>query len=207
MGRLWYFLTMFSTASPESGTRGRTRRAILSAAASRLARNRAATLADIAEAADVGRSTLQRHFPDREALFEAVVEDSLRAIGRAVADAALDQGPPLEAMRRLVGAMLDTGDRVLFLYGDPRVLEGVAEAGASEDGPDAGALAVTALIERGQAEGVLDPEVSAAWIEHVLWALVYAGCEAAGRGRLPRAGAAATVLRTFENGIRRPAAP
>ncbi|MGH3378352.1 MAG: TetR/AcrR family transcriptional regulator [Actinoallomurus sp.] len=188
---------MQSTDVPESGARARTRRAILDAAATALARDRAATLADIAAAADVGRSTLQRYFADREELLDAVVADSLRAIGRATAEAELDQGPPLEAMRRLATAMVDAGDRVLFLYGDPRVLE---RAGEITGG---GSPEVTRLIERGQADGVFDPDASAAWIEHVLWALVYAGCDAAGRGTLPRHAAANTVIRTFENGVRR----
>src|SRR5919112_916010 len=88
-------------ANARAGVRSRTRRAILGAAASVLARDRSATLANIAEAAEVGRSTLHRYFPDREGLLEAVVEDSLETLDRAVAEAALDQGPPLEAMRRL----------------------------------------------------------------------------------------------------------
>jgi AcrR family transcriptional regulator len=178
-----------------SGVRGRTRRAILEAAASVLARDRAATLADIAEAAKVGRSTLHRYFADRGELVEATVEDSLRALGQAVEDAALDQGPPLEAMRRLVAAMVGVGDRLLFLFGDPRVLEGRGEP-APPDRP------VTALIERGQAAGVFDPEVSPGWIEHVLWALVYTGAEEANAGRLPRSGVPATVIRSLEHGIR-----
>jgi AcrR family transcriptional regulator len=188
---------MQSTKAPESGPRGRTRRAILDAAATALAHDRAATLADIASAADVGRSTLQRYFPDREELIGAVVADSLRALGQAAAEAALDQGPPSEAMRRLVTAMVDVGDRVLFLYGDPRVLERAGETTAG------GSPEVIRLIERGQADGVFDPDVDAAWIEHVLWALVYAGCDAAGRGTLARHAAATTVIHTFENGVRR----
>src|ERR671912_1074180 len=119
-----------------SGVRDRTRRAILGAAASVLARDRAAPLAEIAEAAGVGRSTLHRHFADREELVAAAVEDSLAALGQAVEDAALDQGPPQEAMRRLVAAMVDVGDRLMFLFGDPRVLEGYPSAGppmTSED--------------------------------------------------------------------------
>src|SRR5918995_1052203 len=67
-----------------SGVRDTTRRAILGAAASVLARDRAATLAEIAEAAGVGRSTLHRHFADREELVAAAVEDSLAALGQAV---------------------------------------------------------------------------------------------------------------------------
>ncbi|MFL5909144.1 MAG: TetR/AcrR family transcriptional regulator [Gaiellaceae bacterium] len=172
----------------ESGARSRTRRAILAAAASALARDRAATLADIAAAADVGRSTLQRYFPDRETLIDAVVEDSLRVVGEAVRDAALDQGPPDEAMRRLIAAMVDAGDRVLFLYGEPR------ESGS--------AGAVRRLIERGQAAGSFDPAAGADWIEHALWALVYSGCDAIRRGVLPRHGAATVVTRTFEQGVR-----
>ncbi len=44
-------------------TRNRTERAILEAAVSVLARDRAATLPQIAQAAGVGRTTLHRYFP------------------------------------------------------------------------------------------------------------------------------------------------
>ena len=182
-------------SEPRAGVRERTRRAILGAAASVLARDRAATLADVAAAAGVGRSTLHRYFADREELVSAAIEDSRRALGESVEDAALDQGSPLEAMRRLVAAMVEVGDRLLFLFGDPRVLEG-------HQGPAPSGRPVIDLIERGQAEGVLDPEVSPAWIEHVLWALVYTAAEEASRGRMPRHAIASTVIRTFENGIR-----
>jgi AcrR family transcriptional regulator len=193
-----YDWRMDSPAGRRTGVRDRTRAAILSASASVLARDRGATLADVADAAGVGRTTLHRYFPDREELVGAVVEDSLAVLGRAVEDAALEQGPPLEAIRRLVSAMVDVGDRLLFLFGDPRVMEGY-EGPAGEDGSD---RAVVGLIERGQAAGVLDPEVSAAWIQHVLWALVYTAAEAAGKGALPRHGVTSTVIRTLEHGIR-----
>ncbi|MER5420064.1 TetR/AcrR family transcriptional regulator [Streptosporangium roseum] len=182
---------MSSTAPPEPGARGRTRRAILSAAASVLARDRAATLADIAEAAGVGRTTLDGCFPDREELVRAVVEDCLEAVGRSLNGAAPDQGPPMEALRRLVAALVDVGDRLRFLYGDPHLPRGFHAARRP----------VIDLIERGQTEGVFDPEVGAAWIEHVLWALVYTGCEEAARGRRPRHDVTSAVIRTLENGI------
>ncbi|MFI0356368.1 TetR/AcrR family transcriptional regulator [Actinomadura sp. 9N407] len=192
---------MSTTETPESGVRGRTRRAILSAAASLLARRHGATLAEIAEAADVGRSTLHRYFPDRDELMRAVVEDSLEAIGRSVEGAAIGDGPPLEGMRRLVAAMVEAGDRIMFLWGDPRVLKeyGPEPCEGDEDYDDDPVLR---LIERGQAEGVFDAEVSAAWIQHTLWALVFTGVEDADKGLLPRHGVTATVIRTFENGIR-----
>jgi AcrR family transcriptional regulator len=84
----------------ESGTRYRTRRAILNAAASVFARNRSATLADVAEAAEVGRSTLHRYFADRDDLINSVVADSYQAIKQSVVYADVERGEPIEAMRR-----------------------------------------------------------------------------------------------------------
>jgi AcrR family transcriptional regulator len=181
----------------KTSVRSRTRGAILAAAAVVLARDRAATLPDIAEAAGVGRTTLHRYFPDRESLIEAAVEDSIQAISQSVAGAALDQGPSMDAMRRAVAAMVAVGDRLMFVFGDPRVLQGYrAPAGVVPPSDP-----VLDLIKRGQAEGAFDPEVSASWIQHVLWVLVYRGCEDADSGELPRHGITATVIRTLENGI------
>ncbi|MFJ5260924.1 TetR/AcrR family transcriptional regulator [Streptomyces sp. NPDC088387] len=182
----------------ESGTRGRTRRAIIDAAASVLARDRRATLAEIAKAADVGRSTLHRYFPDRDQLVLTAARDSLEMIDQAVRDAAVEQGPPLDAMRRLTTALVDTGDRLLFAVGDLQLFE---EISAATEGEDETERLVVDLIERGQREGVFDTGVSAAWIMQALWALVYAGAEAAQQGTLPRHGVTAHVVRTLEGGI------
>jgi AcrR family transcriptional regulator len=181
----------------KTSVRSRTRGAILAAAASVLARDRTATLPDIAEAAGVGRTTLHRYFPDREALIEAAIEDSIQAINQSVAEAALDQGPSPEAMRRAVAAMVAVGDRLMFVFGDPRVLRDYR----APDGVVPPSDPVLDLIRRGQDEGAFDPEVGASWIQHVLWVLVYRGCEDADRGELPRHGITATVVRTLENGI------
>ena len=188
---------MSASVPSKTSVRSRTRGAILAAAAVVLARDRAATLPDIAEAAGVGRTTLHRYFPDRESLIEAAVEDSIQAISQSVAEAALDQGPSMDAMRRAVAAMVAVGDRLMFVFGDPRVLQGYrAPAGVAPPSDP-----VLDLIKRGQAEGAFDPEVSPSWIQHVLWVLVYRGCEDADSGELPRHGITATVIRTLENGI------
>lgn len=188
---------MSASVPSKTSVRSRTRGAILAAAASVLARDRAATLPDIAEAAGVGRTTLHRYFPDRESLIEAAVEDSIQAIYQSVAEAALHQGPSMDAMRRAVAAMVAVGDRLMFVFGDPRLLQGYR----APDGVVPPSDPVLDLIERGQAEGAFDPEVSASWIQHVLWVLVYRGCEDADSGELSRHGITATVIRTLENGI------
>jgi AcrR family transcriptional regulator len=186
--------------TPGTRTRSRTRRAILSAAASVLGRDYHATLAEIADAAGVGRTTLHRYFSDRTGLISAAIDDSIVAIQQSVTDAAIDQGCPLEAMRRLVTAMAAVGDRLVFLFGDPRVLEGRSTAGTAPPPYDP----VIALIKRGQAEGAFDPGVSPEWIQRVLWSLVYTGYKDADACGLPRHGIVSTVIRTLENGIHTP---
>ncbi|OXM74649.1 MULTISPECIES: TetR/AcrR family transcriptional regulator [Amycolatopsis] len=179
-------------------TRDRTRSAILDAAATVLGRDYQAKLAEIADAAGVGRTTLHRYFPDRATLIEATIEDSVAAIESAVGDAAIDQGPALDAMRRLVAAMLSVGDRLVFLFGDPRVLaEHDPDGSPPPDDP------LIALIERGQADGVFDPALTPQWIQRVLWALVYTGYTEGEQCGVPRHGIVDTVVKTLHSGIGR----
>lgn len=191
-----------STAPTLTAARRRTRQAIIDAAIRVLVRQRDATLADIAAAAGTSRSTLHRHFADRADLLRAAVAEALGSIVRATSDAALDRGDALQALRRLVGAYLDIGDRIRFLFDDPGLATQhpeIAELAATE-GP------VVGLIERGQAAGLIAPSLSAAWIERVLWAVVFAAAEAVDDGTLARHEALSSVLDTFERGVAGPAA-
>ena len=113
---------------PESRTKTRTRAAILTAAASLLARDRSATLAQIAEATEVGRSSLHRYFPDREILLHAVVEDSVRRLDRSIREAALGEGHPrLQAGRVDRRQGLARRDRVADLDADSGHLARLSE--------------------------------------------------------------------------------
>jgi len=188
---------MNPVTGPGSGVRVRTQTAILDAAASVLAHDPTATLPDIADAAHVGRTTLHRYFSDRETLIEATVEDSIHVVQQSLAEAALDQGSPVDAMRRAVAAMVSVGDRLMFLFGDPGALKAYGATGAAMPSDDP----VIELIERGQAGGVFDTALSADWIQHVLWVVVLRGCQDADNGGLSRHGVTATVIRTIEGGI------
>ncbi len=176
----------------------RTRHAILSAAAAALARDRGATLPEIAKQARVGRTTVHRYFPDRDTLIKAAVEDSLRAIEQAVAEARIDEGPPTDALHRLVTAYLHVGDRLVFLFNDPHIMRGY---GVEQPDQPPEADPVLDLIARGQRDGAFDPRATPHWIQHVVWALVYTGIEEVENGNLSRHGVAATVIRTLERGI------
>ena len=157
------------------------------------------SLPEIANAAGVGRTTVHRYFADRETLLYEATLDSIRVLTETVNDAATDQGPAIEAMRRLVTALVSIGDRILFLFGDPAVLRNIP---SSEQPPE---YLLTNLIERGQQEGTVDPELNATWIRHALYGLLLKGCEDANSGELPRHTVAPIIIRTFERGICPPA--
>lgn len=182
-----------------SGTRARTRQAILDAAASVCARNPNASLADIAAAADVGRTTVHRYFPDRAHLERSLVEDTYRAIGVALDDAAVDEGSAREALRRLILGLVALDDRMRCLFFHASTSADDESPHTQE--PDEFDWSLRRLVERGQASGEFDTKVSPAWIESVLWALLYAGFSAAAEGELPRHGVAQHIIRTLEGGI------
>ena len=51
----------------------------------------------IAAAAGVSRSTLYRHFPTRDSLEAALLEDALESVRRAIEDIVGEERPPLAA--------------------------------------------------------------------------------------------------------------
>jgi hypothetical protein len=143
----------------------------------------------------VGRTTLHRCFADRERLVYEATLDSIGVWSGVVNKGAIDQGPAIDAMRRVITALVSVGDRVVFLFGDPSVLRNVAPADQPNDD------VFIRLINRGQRERSFDPELSATWIEHSLFGLLLKGCEDAGSGEFPRHTVAPLIIRAFERGI------
>lgn len=81
--------------------RERTRRDLLAAAARVLAEKglHRTKISDIAAAADVGVGTFYLHFPDKEALFDAVVEETVGRLKQTVDAARIKATGPVEKMR------------------------------------------------------------------------------------------------------------
>ncbi|MBB6570370.1 TetR/AcrR family transcriptional regulator [Kribbella sandramycini] len=190
----------------ESGTRSRTRRAILEAAAAAFARQRNASLGEIAAEAQVARSTLHRYFPDRTALIHALAEDLLEQIERLIAEADLEQGPPREALQRMIAGWFDLGPRLFFLFneptfGTPEPSDWVKDFFARLD---VVSKPIEALVARGHADGVFAQSLPPTWINRLLWWMVYIACEAVSDGELTRYAAPAVLLQTLETGILAP---
>jgi AcrR family transcriptional regulator len=111
--------------------RAATRRALIAAARQQFAENGygATNTPAIAAAAGVTRGALYHHFADKQALFEAVVEEehALLALAINAAAEAEDEAGPVRALIEggdaYLAAMQDPGRRRLLLIEAPAVLE------------------------------------------------------------------------------------
>ncbi|MBB6172811.1 AcrR family transcriptional regulator [Nocardiopsis mwathae] len=164
----------------QSRTRARTRRAILDAAVLVLGQDASATMSAVAERAGVARSTLQRYFPDRESLTSALAEYATERIHEAVRSARIGDGTAAEALNRLVSEYFDTYELVFLAFTSDDDW-----AASADDEPDESDAALAELVERGHADGTIDPRLSPAWMGQFVWAMLYAA------GMHVRSGAAA----------------
>nr|WP_202560196.1 TetR/AcrR family transcriptional regulator [Streptomyces sp. SID5914] len=139
---------------------------ILETARREFGRNPDVTLEEIAQAAGVVRRTLFGHFPGRAALLDALADEAAEAVRSTVPEKPDPTEPPERALALFVLAMWPVGDRYRLLLSLARRdlgMERVAQtlAPARE--------AVTAVLERGQRDGVfhdhLPPEVLSAGLE------------------------------------------
>src|SRR5690554_5835008 len=159
-------------ATPDSPARIRTRNAILKAAARVLSQNQAAALGEVADAAVVARSTLHRYFPERNDLVDALRRYADEEIAAATARARLEDGPAVDALVRLCHEYFDLWDTVIWAWHDS--LRECQDASELDEQLDPG---ITSLIERGHREGSIDPAVPNAWLQQLLWTLLYTAWE------------------------------
>src|SRR5262245_9851292 len=144
---------------------------ILRTAQAVLAEDPKATMGEIAERAEVGRRTLNRRFPTRDALIAQLLREFTKAVEQRIDEAEPERGDAREALRRATLAFLDetqnwrasryTPMSSLIPRNDPR--------GSRLRGR------IIAVIERGQREGAFRDDLPApllqdAWLGlQVIW--------------------------------------
>jgi TetR/AcrR family transcriptional regulator, mexCD-oprJ operon repressor len=156
--------------------------AILDAAEVLLARGDTASITAVASEAGVSRVTVYAHFPDPQALLEAVTKRSVSGFSEHLDAAALDEGSPLEALDRLVARAWTELDR----HGV------IAEAASRHLSPAALARAhkslhqpIARLIKRGRASGDFRTDLPAGWLVSTYFALMHACGDDVRAGKLP----------------------
>jgi AcrR family transcriptional regulator len=170
----------------------RNRESILEAAIHVLAAQPEAGMGEVAAAAGVGRATVYRHFVSREELIEALREHAREEAHERFTAARLDEGDPVEALERMVRAMLALGDRYRVIFPPEQHSERPREVLLRPLGR---------LIVRAQADGVIDPELPPAWVVAALRALLRAAVDEIQARRLTREAAPERVVRTLVRGV------
>lgn len=179
----------------ETGVRARTRRAILDAAIETLTKQPSASLADIAAAANVGRTTVHRYFAERSDLIDAISHDALDKVTLSTRRARLDDGPVPVVLARLCQEYFEHADVFQLLFTMPELMTRPEWAEESDDD-----RLLLRLIERGHAEGSIDPAMSKEWLLQLLWSMLYTAWELV-RDKTPKHEALTLCLRSLEKVI------
>lgn len=157
-----------------------------------------APLEKIASEAGVGIATLYRHFPTREALVRALVEESLAEIAQNAARVVASGQEPMAALRSTLafGAELHTTDRALAqlwrTVDNQVVMEAVRSTGLYDD--------TQRLLDAAQAAGAIRDDVTVEDVARIFYAI--SGVVEAGNGRAWR-----RVLELHLRGMASPGPP
>lgn len=141
-----------------------------------LAANATASMSDVASELGVGRTTLYRHFGDREAMIAEVARLGARMFGDALMSARPASGPGLDAVERVCAQLFTVPDALTLMFADEPIItddvfaevererraEAESESDAAPGSADDGDV-LEAVIARGQSDGSITTEVPVVW--------------------------------------------
>lgn len=173
----------------------RVRTPLLDVVAEVLVTDPSASLAEVAEAAGISRTTLHKQYATRVDLTRAVGLRALdlweRALG-TVGDADPDGG-----LHAVVAAMIPIGPQLAFLWRTPafdRDKQIKERWHALQE-------RLLAVLRHAQRRGVIAADAAEWWMLQTFFALVYVGAESVGRGDLAPREAPGRVMAMFLYGI------
>lgn len=180
-------------------TRTSARQTLLDAALILLSENPEASFMQIAEYAGVGRASLYRHFPSREALIHAVCMDALELMSKSVAPIFWQARDIREALEMVISATVPLGDRLYFLTRVGNLADRqIADEIQRQDSE------MIQLIESAQKQHILDPSLSASWINRVFVSLICSAWDAMKQENISDKEACALVSRSLFSGMSPP---
>jgi len=183
------------TSGPALSRRG-ARLSLLDVAAEVLVADPAASLAEVAEAAGIGRTTLHKHYATREDLLRAVGDRALELWEHAVGGMTGTEDPD-GGLRAATAAMIPIGPQLAFLWRTP-AFDHVTEIDARWCAVEAATLAI---LKRAQARRVVAAGIPDWWLLRTFFSLVYVAAESVQSGQLAPLDAPGFALGTFLHGI------
>ncbi|WP_051325428.1 TetR/AcrR family transcriptional regulator [Glycomyces tenuis] len=176
--------------------RDRTATGILDAAAQVFSeRGEAASMAEVASAAGVGRATLYRYFPSRQALLNGLVELAFAELQARVADAELDTVDVREGLSRLCRGFMTAGTRFAFMArmgGEPADKDPETEHEIARP--------IRELLRRGVADGTLRGDIPTEILFSLFTGLIQNSLRLMAGGELGPEQASAAVIAVFFDG-------
>jgi AcrR family transcriptional regulator len=181
-----------------------TRHRILAAAADVLSVNPGATVADVAASAGLGRTTVHRLFPTRDALVRALAIDAIDRLDAALNACHLDEGSAPEVLARVAAALVPISHEFRFLEAGPDVWELDGEVSKRWYRL---ADRLEAVVERGKRSGHLRSEIPTAWLVDLVAVGVWCAGASIDDGRIARNDAARLLVEVLLRGAATPAGP
>lgn len=155
--------------------------AILDAAEDLLQTQGYANISAVAVQAGVSRVTVYAHFPTWEALLEAAVERAVRRTMAALGAVRPEEGPPVEALDRMLAA---TWQHLARYRAMAAAVAELLSPEAVTRTHQAAHRTVGALLQRGQADGSFRTDVPAGWLITACITLIHACAEEVRAGRI-----------------------
>jgi AcrR family transcriptional regulator len=163
----------------------------------------ASSLADIADAVGLSRTTLHRRYPTRADLLHAIAVQAIDRLHDAQQHAGFtDTGDPGKgSFEVLTDSLIELAPHLQLVLASSEVNEPSLAAAITElDAP------VLRAIRHGQSQGTLRPDLPADWILESLYALSIAASGRVQAGALARRDATPLVIRTWTVGCHTPPA-
>lgn len=149
----------------------RNRRLVIEAGVELLARDPELSMQEVADASGLGRSTVYRHFPNRESLLEAVIAAIVDGAREEIATAVAGGGPEA-AVRNLSAASISLALRFGHLF--------AARDGASatyEAFKDDGTSPARRFLEAARERNEIRSDLPVGWLRSVIQAVTFAAID------------------------------
>lgn len=183
-----FVMTQRSTKS------NRTRRDILMAAIDVWSADNTSSLGQVAQYAGVGRTTLNRYYPDRAHLVKAVDQECQTRFRSAVDRSRLSEGTGLQALIRLCTELIELGPVLALIFADnPLVSPDTWDS--DQDDP------FEEVIHRGYADGTITTDLVPEWITTIMWTSLAAAEQIISAGTRTRHETTEQLARTLTSGL------